>query len=208
MPRKKVKRSKAIKQSISIQSAATSANMMEKAFKSIPGKLLAQLRKDQKQLKQNELQLLSTLKQMEAQKKVSQKKQDVLTTKLNNKATPALKKQATVLKVASKKINQSISLLEKQIAKIKKENQLLSDKRAKFASLSKDILKLEKQWKAPAKPQEKAKKPLIAKVKKPKKAPQTVTVESQITTFSNPEPIAMQEDFPENVHMQEVEEVK
>lgn len=115
------------------------AASLEKEFKAMPAKLIAQFRKELAVLKQQETKLSAALKKAQSKLKTAR-----------NKA-PAKK---------------TVEQLTAALATIKAEGKVLSNNRAKFAAIAKEIAGVEKQWSAKkpaAKPAKKSKK--LARVK-------------------------------------------
>lgn len=154
----------------------TSASM-EKDFKNLPKKLIAQIRKEVVALKKDEATQQVMLKKAQLLKKATNDKQDRIHAKANGNLTATVKKQLNATKKEQMHVNKTISQLNKQIETIKKNILQLSNKNAKFTELSKQIAKLEKD--VDAKIQKTPKKlPTINKKAKKKSSAKTINAQA------------------------------
>lgn len=156
------------------QAVLSLSEAMEKEFKDLPNKLAIQSQKDISKLKIQEAKLAAAIKKTEKQRKVTQHKLHAMTVKNNKKPTKAGKKHLKTLTTVSREINQMLTSLGKQLSQVQKQSSTLSFKQEKFNALSKEILKLEKQW------EKNYKTPSVEKLKirkKTKKSPAQTSTE-------------------------------
>ncbi|MDR3477326.1 MAG: hypothetical protein P4M14_04775 [Gammaproteobacteria bacterium] len=127
------------------------ANTLEKDFRDIPAKLIAQLRKEVATLAQQEKKLKVELKKADAQKKASKTKHAALTLKAKKKPSATSKKLMNLAKMTHDKTLKTIQDLTKQLDQIKAETKTVATKQAKFAAIATQLNQFEKQWALKAK---------------------------------------------------------
>jgi hypothetical protein len=161
------------------------ANTLEKDFRDIPAKLVAQLRKDVATLAQQEKKLKVELKKADAQKKVSKNKHAVLAVKAKKKPSATSKKLMNVAKMAHDKTLKTIQDLTKQLEPIKAEMKATAAKQAKFTAIVTQLNQFEKQWALKAKKAVKAAPKATKKTtKKQKISADAATPSHENTTFN------------------------
>lgn len=155
MSRKKISKTKAKKTTNKAknQKKTSSILSMEKELRSLPAKLIKQLRKESARLKKAESTTQSSLKKMQAQKKVITNKQNTLSAKLKDKRSTTVKNQLFALKKNSAKTDRNIAQLTAELTTTKNQSSVISQKQAEILYISKEIAQLDKKTKTkPAKP--------------------------------------------------------
>lgn len=143
MPRKKVTKSKVKKLN---RQPLSSAEIMEKDFRTISNKLPELFRKDVAALKKQEAKLQFSLQKIQKQQAAAKNKHVVLETKAKVKPAATTKKQLTAAKKTFEAIAQASMKLAAQLDQIKNRKNLLSQKQSKFTTLCKYIPTLDKEW--------------------------------------------------------------
>jgi hypothetical protein len=161
MPRRKVVKTAKVKKLAikrQVKTAASGlADSLEKSFREIPAKIIAQTRKELSTIKQQEAKLKTEQKKAQAQKKITKTKHMALTAKAKSKPSPTTKKQLVSAKQAFDKVSKTIAGIDANLAVVKKQVDTLSKKNAKFTALSKQISSFDKEWERKGKTPKKSK---------------------------------------------------
>jgi len=151
---------------------------LEKGFRDMPAKIAALHRKDFDTSKKQEKKLNSELKKAQAKNKIAKKKWDGLA----SKSTGGSKKQMATAKKIYDNSNTHVSQLTAQLDQIKKAISAIAHKQAKFMSLGKQLVILEKEFEATLKKAASQTKPKARK-KQTAKAKVTTMPEMQETVI-------------------------
>ena len=159
---------------------------MEKEFRAMPAKLVAQYRQDISQLKGQEAKLKTEIQKAQALNKAIQKKQAVLA-QSKNKTKPTIKKQIVSTKKAFDLLTKSIKSYIVKLEQISRLRKSLATKQSVFASLSSQLKKFEKELLATATATAKSSK--ATKTTKSVKKTMKRTKKAQNTTNTQTSPV-------------------
>ena len=152
MARKQVKKTSTKKSTVkrTPNPAKSLSQAMEKEFRDIPARLIAQCQKDASALNRQEKKIKSEVKKAEAQKKIAKNKQVILQAKMKKNNNATNKKQFNANKQDQDKILKAISSLQQQLNTIKAQSKSLSSQQSKYAAIAKLVMQFDKQWEAKA----------------------------------------------------------
>ena len=124
--------------------ALSIADKMEKDFKEMPAKLIAQFKNEIDALKKQEAKLKTELNKAENQHKIIKKKHDILAN-AKSKVTAASKKRTVVAKKAFDLATNGVKVLTTKMDQVKNAWKTIAKKQTTFVNLNNALKKLEKE---------------------------------------------------------------
>jgi hypothetical protein len=151
MPRRKVKTAGKGKKTTTGRTTtktgtSTAITALEKTFKELPGKLVAQGRKEIGVLKQKEKKLAAQLKKATTQHQTATKQVATYTAKNKTKPTAAGKKQLGTANSTVAKHKKTVTGLTTELNAVKAQTKTLSSHTNKYTTLGKTITSFGKDW--------------------------------------------------------------